>query len=88
MQILATLAVSSEGSEASNRDTSCEASSKALQIVEAHNVILKQGLQGYNTSGCFPNQTLDEGFGGSLPAPVLPSQHTQEQYHCVEAPSG
>ena len=76
----------SEGSEAPNRDTSRKVSSKALQSVEAHIVISKQRLQDYNTSDRFPDRTWDEGCGGSLPAPVLPSQYAQEHYYRVTVP--
>ena len=78
----------SEGSEASNRDTSRKVSSKALQSVEAHIVTPKGRLQDYNTSNRFPDRTWDEGCGGFLPAPVLPSQHAQEQYYRAKGPSG
>ena len=45
-------------------------------------------LQDYDTSNRFPDRTWDEGFGGFLPASVLPSQHAQERYHRTEVPPG
>ena len=85
-QILAALATSSEGSEASNRGISRKIGSKALRRVEARIVISKRQLQDYDISGRSPDRTLDEGCGNCLPAPVHPSQHALEQYHRVEAP--